>query len=609
MTLLTFKDKYVVASTTPVTTISPTLVDDTEASQTFNLDASKVVLVIYQANNVYGATMPVTGMQNAINVDDVDKANSWDSPYGTNQCTRNCVFWLGILAAGSHTVKGRFASNSSGSTATISNRVLNIIIFDGDEFSYIDDPTTATHDATTFIDDPNAQVTFTPSATCKALVLYNIANSGGIESAYGKKAAINIGDTDYGQAEKSPDTANYTDSVFTCHGLNLSSVSTTVKGRFANAGAAETVTIHRRQLAVLLFADSTLLDVVTSTTQVSTTSSALVDDIEASISRTTTDTREFLLVAMGTKRSGVFSSGYGECYGIKINTNDRVNSRGSPSNSGRADSAGTAYAEQLAAGSHTINGRFSNNVGTNTAKIDARQVVALWLTVGGAPTLKEVTDNLSLSDAVLRDKTLAVLDSLGLADVPLKSWTPQISDSITLSEAILRNKTFSITDSITLSEIVEVITGAIIKYVEDSLGLSDAVKINKTLIISDVLGLLDQVFRHKPQISITDAIALAEVVAVSKLFTITDAVSIADVVYVMKTLPIYDQITIIDQVSTPTRILQALDAVGLSDNAYVNKTLIITDQIALAEVVEVGKGVAKTKLFLVIGDLAIQISG
>ena len=42
--------------------------------------------------------------------------------------------------------------------------------------------------------------------------------------------------------------------------------------------------------------------------------------------------------------------------------------------------------------------------------------------------LKEVTDSLSLSDAVLRDKILTVSDSVGLADVPLKDWTPQITE-------------------------------------------------------------------------------------------------------------------------------------------------------------------------------------
>ena len=401
MTLLTFKDKYVIASTTPVTTTSNALVDDTEASQTFILTGSKVVLAIYQANNVQNAAMPDKGMQNAISVDAVDKANSWDTPYSTNHATRNCAFWVGTLAAGSHTVKGRFASMRSGSIATISNRVLLIYIFDGDEFQYIDNATTATHNTTTFKDDPNAQVTFTPSAPCKALIMYNCANSGvPDESGYGKKVAINVAGTDYGQAEKSADST-YTDSVFTVHALSLSAVSTTVKGRFANAGHESPVVINRRQLVVLLLADSTLMDVITSTTQVSTSSIALVDDGQATISRVTSESRELLVVAMGTKRNGTVSSIYGERYGIKINANDRANSRGSPSTYGYeyADSAATVYAEQLAAGSHIVQGRFSSNLEWETAKIDARQVVALWFSVAEVHTLR--IESVPISVAVI----------------------------------------------------------------------------------------------------------------------------------------------------------------------------------------------------------------
>jgi len=382
-TLLTFNSKYVVSSTTPATTTLTALQDDPEASQNFSLATEKTVLVIYQANNVIGTEMPPQGMQNAINIDGVDYANSWDSPLIASDCARNCVFIVGILAAGSHTIKGRFASMASGYTATISNRVLLIIIFDGNEFRYFDDPTTSTNATTTFADDPYAIATFLPSAACKALILYNAANSGATESAYGKKAAINIDGVDYAQAEKSPSSgvgaSERVDSVFTCHALSLSAAQKTVKGRFANAGTAATITIHRRQFAVLLLADSTLLDISTSTTQVTTTSSTLVDDTEAILQRTITETRELLVVAMGTKRNGTSSSLYGECYGIKIEANDRANSRGSPYGTAYANSAATAYAEQLTVGSRTVKGRFSNNTGTETAKIDARQVIALWL--------------------------------------------------------------------------------------------------------------------------------------------------------------------------------------------------------------------------------------
>ena len=83
-TLLTFNSKYVVTSSAAVTTTSSTLVDDTQASQTFSLTASQTVLVIYQANSINSAAMTNAGMQNAISVDGADYASSWDSAYAAN---------------------------------------------------------------------------------------------------------------------------------------------------------------------------------------------------------------------------------------------------------------------------------------------------------------------------------------------------------------------------------------------------------------------------------------------------------------------------------------------------------------------------------------------
>jgi len=370
----------VVQSSTPVQTSSTTLVDDTEAEKTFNLSSSKVVLVIYKAHMNHGSTGTNLGMQNAINVDGTDYANSWDAPYTSNYAVRNCVFWIGTLSSGSHTIKGRFASNSDGATVTIDRRVLIIMIFDGDEYQYVDNTTTATTSSGSLVDDPNASVTFTPSGNCKALILYNCSKShGSTEYAGGKKAAINVNGTDYAQAEKSQYSSNYANSVFTCYALSLSATSTTVKGRYASNSDGSTVTIERRQLGVLLFADSTLLDVVTSETQVSTTSNTLVDDSEATITRTTNDTREVLIIAVGTKRHNTESSATGECYGINVDGTDKTWSRGSPYYAAYADSAATAYAIKLTSGSHTIKGRFSNNSGSDTAKIDARCLIAIWL--------------------------------------------------------------------------------------------------------------------------------------------------------------------------------------------------------------------------------------
>jgi len=58
------------------------------------------------------------------------------------------------------------------------------------------------------------------------------------------------------------------------------------------------------------------------------------------------------------------------------------------------------------------------------------------------------------------------------------------------------------------------------------------------------------------------------------------------------------------------KALVLADQIRLTDNVYVNKILIISDYMALAEVVEKSvQGVVKTRIFLVMGDLAIQLTG
>ena len=172
-------------------------------------------------------------------------------------------------------------------------------------------------------------------------------------------------------------------------------------------------------------------------------------------------------------------------------------------------------------------------------------------------TLQTVTDSLSLSDAVLRHKTLAVSDGVGASDAAQIGKNPLIvADALGLVDAILRNKQFALTDTVALAELVDVIKGLVLKIVADSVGLQDAVLRDKVLALIDAVSLLDAV-------------------------------------------------------STPSRVLRVLDTVGLADGALVNKVLQVSENISLVEVVEVGTGGAakKTKLFLVLGDVALQLTG
>lgn len=137
-------------------------------------------------------------------------------------------------------------------------------------------------------------------------------------------------------------------------------------------------------------------------------------------------------------------------------------------------------------------------------------------------------------------------------------------------------------------------SGGTLQTVTDSLLLSDSMLRHKTLILSDSLGLDDLLFGNK-SLLLSDSASLSELVTViigEVMKYVTDAVSSADLV------------------STPSRVLRTLEAIGATDNVAVNKVLQITETVSLAEIVEVGVGgVKKTRLFLILGDLAVQLTG
>jgi hypothetical protein len=212
----------------------------------------------------------------------------------------------------------------------------------------------------------------------------------------------------------------------------------------------------------------------------------------------------------------------------------------------------------------------------------------------GGATLQTVTDSLSLSDSVLRHKPLLpITQALSLSDSVFRNKTLTIADSVGATDSVKGNKSpLIVSDVLSLADLVNVITGAIIKTVLDTIGLADLALVNKPVAIADTVSVLDAIFRHKPSVTVSDAIGAAEVVLVAKLLAVADSVNLADVARVLKTLNVSDSLTLVDAVSTPSRVLQ------------------VTESISLTEVVEVGTGgVKKTRLFLILGDLAVQLAG
>jgi hypothetical protein len=380
MTLLRYSSKYVISSPTSVSFTSQVLADDTPAAQTFTLAEAKTALILYAAS---GSATPRYGFQTAINIDGSDVALSADSPKGDTYATRNVSFWVGALAAGEHTIQGRAALAFSTAPVTVDNRTLVIILFDGDEYSYVDSTTEVHTTSTNLVDDSAASVTFTPSGACQALLLYNAANRNGPLDPPGLVAALRVDGTDYAQAEKSPIGGSNPAAVFTAWATSLTASATTVKGAFATPGG--TAFIQRRQLGVLLLTADTLLDVAANATAATVATTAFADDSNAAISRTTTDARTLLAVGMGSKRAGATGTNSGFAYGVAVDGTDRAYLRASPRSTTAAVSAGVTWAEDLAAGAHTVQGRMAAN-GAGTETISARSLVALWLSATAPAT-------------------------------------------------------------------------------------------------------------------------------------------------------------------------------------------------------------------------------
>lgn len=606
MTLLTYNSKYVLTSANAVTTTSTSLVDDTEATKTFSLSATQVVLAIYSANSVNGATMASVGMENAISVDSVDKALSCDSEGSTNIPVRNCPFWIGSLGSGSHTIKGRFASRN-GLTVTVSNRTLLIYIFNGTEFQYVDDATQQSTSSVSFVDDPSASVTFTPTGSCVLLALYNPMNLGATEENDGKAVAISIAGSDYAQAEKSPGSSNYADSVFTVHCLSRTAISTTVKGRyFANNGG--TVTIDRRQLGVLLIDNSVPFDIVTSTSQVTNSTGTLADDTQCTISRTPTTPTELLVIAMGTKRyNASYSTQHGIRYGIKVDTNDRTNSCGAPG-AGRTmsgNSAATAWAETVSAAAHTVKGRFSNNYGSETAYVDARQVVALWF-----PSTIQAYDTGAGSDANSLSATISPADSgsgaegtpgigfsvpdagSGAETVPTLQASFTAKDSGSGSEGSIAI-TFSISDSgSATSEVASYTSTGNVAAYDTGVGNDSSISILATQTFSDS-GAASDSWTVSCSFGVAETLTGSDAIVSTASFTMSDLGSGVEATGLSVTLSVSDSGSGADVIASLSISFTLTDSGTFTD--IVTASMSVTLSEALSSLEAIGLDVSFTK--------------
>jgi hypothetical protein len=250
--------KYV-RSTTASTTTSGTPVDDPEATLTFTLSSDSVVFIVYNAGNRHGSTEPARGKGVTINIDGTDIATrQWQSPYASNYANSATIVATVSLAAGSHTIKGRFFSGSEGSTTTIDERQLIVFSFPSNliQYGFVQSATSVSTSSGTPVDDTEAVLSDTLAGDSDVLMMYVGGNPYGATEDYdGKGVQLQIDGADKSNSTswQSPYGNNYANSVTSLWCEQLTSGSHTVKGRFFANYPGYTVTISHRQLLFLAF--------------------------------------------------------------------------------------------------------------------------------------------------------------------------------------------------------------------------------------------------------------------------------------------------------------------------------------------------------------------
>jgi hypothetical protein len=110
--------------------------------------------------------------------------------------------------------------------------------------------------------------------------------------------------------------------------------------------------------------------------------------------------------------------------------------------------------------------------------------------------------------------------------------------------------------------------------------------------VADVLQGVDAVYRHKSALAVVDLFELSDGLLGNKSLFLAEHLSAEDLT-----------------LRTCKAVLVDSDVIGIVDVTSVDKRLIVSESAGVVEAVEVGMpGRKKTRLFLVLGDLAIQIN-
>ena len=387
--VLQYDSRYFIRSLVQRQTDSLAFVDDLSAVQDFTTTKPLVMLVIYNTMNYHGSPH-LLGTKITVMIDGVDQDGigvrhdqlSWENR--KNGCT---VYYLGTLAAGNHTVKGRFAICwGTGVPCTIDERQLAIFLFDGAaaDWGFASGSVVRTNATNVWADDPDASVTVTlPEDDMIVLALYSAScQEGDGEGVKGKEIAIQV-DADSERGWHGQSCAADSPNGCTSHVIysTLAAGVHTFDGRFRSNENTVAVKIRHRQLAILVFSPEQLWDqVLDDVTAVQWNEAAVgwIDDTPAVVNRNLPDVYQALILYGNYNYDGVTQRTTGRKSVINVDGTEYSEGHQAFNVSDNKLGNTVVHVRELAAGAHTIQGRFSSNVAFQPSTISRRTLSVLY---------------------------------------------------------------------------------------------------------------------------------------------------------------------------------------------------------------------------------------
>lgn len=176
----------------------------------------------------------------------------------------------------------------------------------------------------------------------------------------------------------------------------------------------------------------------------------------------------------------------------------------------------------------------------------------------------KIAENIALTDAIsIPTRVLFAIESVLLTDVVKRGGISVVIDTISLLDEVIRDVGLrTVTDELTLTDTMSLPLRVAIAV--ESVLLTDASKVGKELKIADVLTSIDVSLVMKSPTTVTDVIALTDVMLKHVVMPITDTISLVDAVALLAAMKVTDTVTVTDVPGLPLKTIILVEAIRLA---------------------------------------------